>query len=273
MEDKTQSNKIIFYFTVPIIMLIAVCSGIGVASPASIYSKETSDWLLQCIGQDYSNLFCTLPVLLVSAFFVRKGSRIAKIIWAGAIITNIYSFILYCFCVHFNFLFYFYCIVLGLSLYALIYFGIKNSNENFKGWFSESTRTKPLGIFLLVITALFYFTWLSQSLPAVLTNTVPKAIEADALFTNPVYVLDFSFYLPLIVLSAVMLLKRKSTGYFLAPMMLVFAIITNINIISLTVVTMLHTSSDSIPMIVIFSVFTVVCVLFLVLFLRNIKPD
>lgn len=270
MKEIFRDQKSIIWFTLPIVMLVSVCSGIGASHPA-LYSKESTNWLSQCVGQDFSNLFCVVPVLLISTFFVLKGSRIAKIVWIGTMLANIYSYMIYCFSVHFNCLFHFYCMILGLSIYAVIIFAIENCSDDFKGWFSESAQTKPLGIFLLIIAAIFYFLWLSQSLPAAWTNSVPANIVSDALLTNPVHVLDYSFYLPLIVISAIMLLKRRNIGYILAPMMLIFAIITNINIISLTLVTISTTSSASMPLVIVFAVFTVVCLIFLGLFLKDIK--
>ena len=266
---KTKTDKTLLYFTVPIVILIATCSGIGIWYQ-NLYSKETMDWLSQCIGQDISNLFFVAPILLVSAFFVSKGNKIAKIIWIGMMITNIYSYVIYCFAVHFNFLFHVYCLVLGLSIFSVIYFFINHIMEDFRNWFTEKIPTKAIGTFLIIIAAIFVLLWLSQSLPAALANTVPESIINDGLLTNPVHVLDFSFYLPLTFMSAVMLIKKKALGYLLAPMMIVFAITTNVNIISLMFVAMKKTSSNNMPLIIAFSVFTIVCLGFLWLMLKNI---
>ena len=270
MNNTTSKQKSILYFTLPIAVLIVFCSGIG-AFEHGFYSRETADWMYQCVGQDFSNLFFVVPALVISAFFAAKGNRIAKIIWAGTMITNIYSYMIYCFAVHFNSLFHFYCAILGLSVYALIHFAMRNTGEDFKAWFSESVGVKPVGILLLVIVAVFYFMWFSQSLPAVLAGTVPASVTGDGLLTNPVHALDFAFFLPLLVLSAILLLKKRILGFFLAPMMLVFGITTNVNIISLTAVTMIHSTTNGLPLIIVFTVFTLLCLTFLCLFLRQIK--
>jgi len=120
---------------------------------------------------------------------------------------------------------------------------------------------------------MFSFLWLSDSLPAVLTNTVPESITNDNLLINPVQALDFSFYLPLMFISSVMLIKKKVLGYLMAPMMMVFAIITNVNIICLLVVTMQKTLSNNSPVIIVFCIFTMVSVVFLGSFLKNISKN
>ena len=269
---RPKNDKSILYFTIPIVILITICSSIGIWYD-KLYIRETVGWLSQCVGQDISNLFFVSPILLVSAFYASKGNKVSKIIWIGTMVTNIYSYVIYCYAVHFNFLFLVYCLILGLSIFSVLNFFIKNINEDFSEWYSKKAPTKTTGIFLFIIASMFALLWLSDSLPAVLTNTVPENIIKDNLFTNPIHVLDFSFYLPLMFISSVMLIKKKTLGYLIAPMMLVFAILINVNIICLTVVTMQKTSSNDIPMIIGFCIFTFVCLIFLWLFLKNISES
>jgi hypothetical protein len=266
---KPKEDKTLLYLTILIVILIAICSSIGIWHD-QLYSKETVGLLSQCIGQDISNLFIVSPILLVSVFYASKGNKIAKIIWIGTIITNVYTYVIYCFAVHFNFLFHDYCMILGLSIFSVLIFFIKYINEDFKNWFTEIVPTKVIGIFLFIVASMFTAMWISDSLPAVLTNTVPENIIKDNLFTNPVQVLDFSFFLPLIFISSVMIIRKKTLGYLLAPMMIVLVILTNVNIICLTVVTMQKTSSNNISMIIGFCIFEFISICFLYLFLKNI---
>ncbi|WP_204988048.1 hypothetical protein [Sporolactobacillus pectinivorans] len=273
MAHKTnalKTDKSFIYFTLPIVILMAVTSSIGIFYQG-IYSRETIDWFSQTIGQDFSNLFVTVPALILSAFFASKGNRVGKIIWTGVMITNVYAFVIYSFALHFNFLFHVYCAILGLSIYSVIYFFIKNLTVDFKSWFTDRVPVKAVGIFLIVIAALFTLLWLSQSLPAALINQAPESITKDGLLTNPVHALDLSFYLPLIFISAIMLLKKKSLGYLLAPMMIVFAVMTNINIILLLIASMVIMVSNTWPTIIVFVVFTMVCFLFMWQMFRHLR--
>lgn len=265
-----KDDKSRLYLTIIIVILIATCSSIGIWHE-QLYTKETIDWLSQCIGQDISNLFIVSPILLISAFYDSKGNKTAKIIWIGTMMTNIYSYTIYSFSVHFNFLFHVYCLILGLSIFSVMIFFINHINENFKNWYKEKVPTKTIGVFLFLIATLFSVLWLSDSLPAALNNRVPENIIKDNLIVNPVQSLDFSFYLPLMFISSFMLIKKKSLGYLLAPMMLVFAILTNVNIICLMIVTMQKTLSDNTPIIIVFSIFTFICICSLYIFLKNIS--
>jgi len=251
---------------------MVTCSSIGIWVQ-EFYAKETVDWLSQCIGQDISNLFFISPILIASAFYASKGNKTAKIIWIGTMITNIYSYVIYTFALHFNFLFLVYCLILALSIFSVLNFLINNINVDFKSWFSEEAPTKIVGIFLFVVACSFTLLWLSDTLPAVLTNTVPESIAKDNLLINPVQALDFSFYLPLMFISSVLLIKKRVLGYLMAPMMMVFAILTNVNIISLSVVTMQKTLSNNTPIIIAFCLFTLVCCAILGSFLKNISKS
>jgi len=272
LSSKINNDKSLLYFSIPIVILMVICSSIGIWYQG-LYSKETVGWLSQVTGQDISNLIFVSPILIVSAFYGSKGNKTAKIIWMGTMITNIYSYVIYTFALHFNFLFHVYCLILALSIFSALDFFIKNINENFRNWFIEKTPTKRIGIFLFVIGLMFTFLWLSDSLPAVLTNTVPESVAKDNLLINPVQALDFSFYLPLMFISSVMVIKKRVLGYLLAPMMMVFAIITNLNIISLLFVTMQKTPVNNIPIILAFCMFTMLCFAFLWTFLKHVSKS
>lgn len=270
MSGPKKRENYFLSFTLPIALLIFLCSGIGILKP-DFYKRETADWLAQCVGQDFSNVFFVAPVLLVTSFLSAKGGRVAKIIWAGAMITNLYSYALYCFAVHFNGLFHFYCMIFGLSVYSLLVFCAKHFSVDFKSWFERKAPEKAVGVFLTVIAAAFYALWLSQSLPAAIAGGAPAAVIADALPTNPVHVLDYSFFLPLTVIAGVLLIRKSRLGYFLAPMMSVFALITAVNIVSLTLVTMAKSGINALPLVIAFTTLGLVCLFFLVVFLKKIK--
>lgn len=257
-------------FTIPIVLLMIASSSIGIFYQ-KIYERETIDWFSQTIGQDFSNVFVMVPVLVLSAFFASKGYRAGQIIWAGFMITNVYAFVIYSFALHFNFLFHVYCAILGLSIYSVLYFSVKYLTTDFRSWFTDQLPVKAIAIFLIVTASLFTLLWLSQSLPAALVNQAPESVEKAGLLVNPVQVLDFSFYLPLMFLSGFMLLKKKSLGYLLASIMIVFALMTTVNIISLMIASMKFTASNNWEPLIVFGIFTVICFYFFLQMLRHLK--
>ncbi|BBE31155.1 hypothetical protein OSSY52_12960 [Tepiditoga spiralis] len=263
-------NKIILYFTIPITILILIVSSIGIWHQ-NLYFRETADWIAQCIGQDIANVFFMIPILLFSSIFIFKGNNLSKIIWLGAMLTNIYAFFIYCFGLHFNYLFLFYCAILGLSIYSVIYFVKIHLQENFKKWYIEKVPEKSVGIFLVIIASMFFLLWFSSDLPDSINNTPSIELQKLGLLVNVVHVLDYTFYLPLIFISGILIFRKKNLGYLLAPTMLVFAILTNINIISLTLVGYYRNIVQDLSLLFIISFITMICLVFFILMSKKLK--
>jgi hypothetical protein len=99
--------------------LMAIASVAGVSLPGT-YAHETPSWSAQGVGQDIVNLLVVWPALLVSTYFVAKGSVRALLVWLGLLVYIVYSYVLYAFFVHFNRLFLVYTAVLGLAFWALV---------------------------------------------------------------------------------------------------------------------------------------------------------
>lgn len=209
-------------------MVIAVsCTGLFTHN---FYSRETLNWQAQAMGQDIFDLFLCIPVLIATALLAYRGNQPAVLVWAGAVVYLMYTFMIYGFAVHFNALFLIYCFILGLSFYSLVYFFYSRLKQPFVAAFKKPTFAKLTGVYFLIISILFYFLWLSEIIPSTLKNIVPKTLSDTGLFTNPVHVIDLSVILPGIFITGILLLKKKSIGFFLAPIFLTFFIIMDLTI-------------------------------------------
>ncbi|HEY5690672.1 MAG TPA: hypothetical protein VIS49_04365 [Cyclobacteriaceae bacterium] len=114
-------DKVILTLSLPLAVLIILVSCAALIIP-DLYSAETVNWQSQTIGQDLVDLILVAPILLVTSIFVARNEKIVMLVWGGILLYIIYTYLLYCFEVHFNRLFIIYCICLGLSFYAFIYF-------------------------------------------------------------------------------------------------------------------------------------------------------
>ena len=229
---KTKSNFFFLSTTLLLCGLIAFVSCTGLLTPG-FYAQETLNWQAQSIGQDIVDLFLIVPVLLVSGIMSFNGKPVAAQVWAGTIIYLIYTFLIFCFAVHFNIMFIGYCLVLGLSFYSLaIFFPLKSADVESK----HTPWRKITGIYFNAIGILFYFLWLSEILPATINNSIPETLSDAGLFTNPVHVLDLSIVLPGIFISGILLWRQNATGYMLAPVILTFLILMDCTIGALIVI-------------------------------------
>ena len=212
-------------------------SCVGLMTPG-FYAVETRNWQAQSVGQDFMDAILLTPVLLISAFLAYRGHRFAGQVWAGANLYLAYTFVIYCFSIHFNFLFPLYTLILGLSVYSLVYFFYKNMTER-----STPAQVSPgsvTGYYFLAVAVIFYLLWLSDILASILHHQIPATLAEAGLVTNPVHALDLSMILPAIFMNGILLLRQHWLGALLAPVMLTFSTLMNLTIAGLMVVLHLY---------------------------------
>jgi hypothetical protein len=222
------TDKVILKLSLPLAALIIFASIYSLLTPG-FYPAETLNWKAQSVGQDVIDLYLITPVLIITAILARKN-KIAFLLWSGVNFYLIYTFVIYCFNVHFNNLFIVYCFILGLSFYSFLYFLVSQINEVIVKELYNKIVVKVIAVYLLLISCLFYFLWLSEIIPAILHNKIPKGIIETGLFTNPVQVIDLSIVLPGFFLTAIFLIKKNPIGLLLVPGMLMFCILMDITI-------------------------------------------
>ena len=91
------------------------------------------------------------------------------------------------------------------------------------------------------------------------------------MLTNPVHVLDLALLLPAMIITAILLWRRKLLGYFLALPLLVFSILTGIGILAIFVVMSMKGMTTSLVVELLFAVIVVVSLVLSVLYLREVK--
>ena len=266
-----RSNTILA-LSLPLAALIIVASSFGLLT-TGFYTKETPDWAAQSIGQDIIDLFLVTPALIITTLFVRRKSKTAMMLWAGINLYLVYTFIIYCFDVHFNKLFLVYSFALGLSFYSFAYFLLSLVKEKITDWFDEKIPSRFIGIYFLLIPLMFYFLWLSEILPAIINNETPKSLKETGLFTNPVHVIDLSVFLPGLFLIGILLIKRKNIGLLLAPVVLTFFIIMDITIAGLIVVMKMRGIKSDYIVTIVMSSLAVLSAVLLIVCLRSIKKS
>jgi hypothetical protein len=252
---------------VAILVLIASSTGLFIKS---IYARETISWAIQAVGQDSANLVAA-AALFIAAYFVNKGSVKAFLVWIGVLISLMYSYVIYAFDVHFNSLFLVYVAILGLSFYALLSSMIRIHLDGLQLYFSANTKAKLVSVFLLLVALLFSFLWLSEDIPALLTGKIPQALTENGLFTNPVHVLDLGLYLPAMIITAILLWRRKLLGYLLAIPLLIFSIITGIGIFAIFFAMSINGMPTNLGVVLFFAAIIAGSLVLSWLFLREVK--
>lgn len=263
-------NKIILGLSLPLCFLITIVSNISLCTP-DFYSAETLNWQAQSIGQDMIDLILIMPCLFITSVLANRSNKKAKMIWGGVVLYLTYTFTLYCFDVHFNQLFILYCLCLGLSFYALLYFLFTEQNKAGTAHIENKRVIRVIGIYFIIISVLFYVLWLSEIIPSVIQNTTPKSIEETGLFTNGVHILDLAVILPAIFLTGIFLLKQKPLGYILTPVILTFFILMDITIGTLVIVMKAKGLESDLILSPIMGLLALVSLILLFWYLKNTK--
>jgi hypothetical protein len=265
------SSKRSLWLTLAIGVLVLIASIAGFAFK-STYARETTAWAIQAVAQDITNLV-SVAVLLTAAYFVSKGSVKALLVWMGALLTLLYAYVIYAFAAHFNSLFLVYVAIVGLSFYTFFSSVLGFEPERLQPYFVAVSKAKVVSIYLLLVAILFALLWLTQDIPAMLTGKVPQSVAENGLLTNPVHVLDLGLYLPAMIITAILLWRRKFLGYFFAIPLLVFSILTGIGIIAIDVVTGMRGLPTSLSVDLFIAAISVVSLVLSVLFVREVQDQ
>lgn len=229
-----QIAKAVLWLSVVDALLVGIASVAGIVL-TSTYAKETSSWAIQGMSQDIVNLVA-VAVLLGATYFVRQGSTRAFLVWTGALLYVLYAYSIYAFDVHYTRLFLVYVAILGLSFYALVGSMLSLRLTNARPALLTMPKARFVSGFLGVVALLFYGQWLSEDIPALLSGKTPLSVLDSGLPTNPVHVLDYSFLLPALMITAVLLWRRQPLGSLLAIPLLLFSLLISMGILAIFLV-------------------------------------
>lgn len=266
----TTPNKIILLLSFPLSCLIIIVSCFGLFSP-DFYSKETLNWEAQSVGQDMIDLVLLVPCLLITSILAYRNNRTATMMWGGVMFYLTYTFVLYCFDVHFNKLFVLYCFCLGLSFYSSAYFLFTQYKKIINGDLVNKFMVRFIGFYFLIIATLFYFLWLSEIIPAIIHKAIPKSLTEVGLFTNGVHVIDLAIFLPGIFITGIFLLKRLSLGFILTPVILTFFVLMDITIGTLALVMKMNGIEINITLTAIMGILALVSLGLLIWYFKETK--
>lgn len=270
LKMEKQQLIIIQSLTIVLAISLTIVSYFGVFVE-NTYEREVSSMAAQGVGQDIVNLFFIVPVLIISLLTMQKNNRIGIFVFGGTVFYILYSFIIYCMGVNFNKLFLLYCLTLCLSIYLFIFYIYSFKGINIKSWFWNNIPLKLFGIYLLIISVVFYFLWLTEIVPALLNNIAPQSVSDYNLLVNPVHVVDMAFVLPGLIVTSILLMKRHSLGYFFTPIFLVFTVLLAIALTGMQVMMKIRGIVVETSVASVFFALATFSSLFLIAFLDRLK--
>jgi hypothetical protein len=201
-----------------LVALLLTASAAGLFAPG-LY-RDTPGWAAQSRGVNLVDLVVTAPALVAAMAGAARGSGRARVVWMGALAYVLYNYAIFAFSVAFNPLFLVYTGALSLAAFALLALLTSLDVAALRARFTGRTPIRTVSGFLIAVAALFFLAWMRDIIPATFGGPAPAAIVAARIPTNPVYVLDLAFLLPLFALAGVWLLRDRAWGYALAGLLL-----------------------------------------------------
>lgn len=173
----------------------------------------------QAKGQDLVTLVIVVPVFVIATALLNKYKTSIIIIWLGCLLYNIYSYMLYCVMARYNDFFLLYVAIFALSLYLFVFALIQI--EPFKHPLSLLARgaAKTVAIYHMFVGTLFVLLWLSQIITGLFTESIPESVVLSG--TPIVYVMDLGWFLPALILTGILTLRRHALGVLLLGIVMV----------------------------------------------------
>jgi hypothetical protein len=269
MNENVKTTATWLWLTLPIAILLAIAAGGGVFI-SGLY-RNNPYFVAQAVGQDFISLIVVLPTLIVTAFLAGRGSPRARLIWLGALVYLVYTYVVAAFDNNFNSFFLVYVALLGCSLYALIGGLVTTDMPGIKASFTEKSPVKTISVYLAILAALFYFLWLSEIVPALVAGTVPPSVIENGTPTNAVHVLDMAWMLPSFGIAAFNLWRKQALGYTLAGALLTYGVLLTLAILSMVVWMTRGGQPVSVPQVIIFGALFVISLGMLIGYLTGLK--
>ena len=145
------------------------------------------------------------------------------------------------------------------------------SRMEVESWFSQKLPVRVIAGYLIIVAILFYLLWFKDIVPAVLSSTIPKSISDYNLLVNPVHVIDISFVLPGLIITAIFLIRKLRLGFIFAPIALVFILLMALALIGMLVMLKLKGIGEETSVVGIFIALAIISMVFLRTFFRNFK--
>lgn len=196
--------------------------------------RDPGPLIVQSHGQDFATLIVGVPVLALGLGLSARGSLRGRLVVLGALGYLLYTYTVYAFVSVLGPLTALDIAVVGLAGWSLALAAGGLADRDVEILVGAHLRRRATGAFLLAIASLFGLLWLSQIASAAMTGVLPQALVDAGWPTNPIYVLDLAFLLPLCALTGFRLLRHRPGAARLAVPLLVFAPLLSLGVLSIS---------------------------------------
>lgn len=226
-EDTVINKKWVFIF-VPVLLLTVVSSLVSLLSP-DFYFRDSAIIAMKSNHLDMVNLGFVVPLGIVMFVLALKDKLWAKLFILGIMANLAFMFGFNAFSLFFNELFLVYVAIFSLTIFGII-LGYRDVRRT--GDYSENrTKIRVSACFLMLFAVTAYTAWLIEVITSTVNGNVPESIAGMNLPSSVVHVFDMSLALPMIIIGALMLFQRKTSGLIVSSITVTFTFLICISIL------------------------------------------
>lgn len=235
-----------------------------------LYFYDTVSSAAQMQANDFVTLVLGLPLLAFSGWLAFRGSLRGRLLLVGTLGFFLYTYMSMSMNTAYNALFLVYVALFALSLYGFILGMLSFDLATLPRHFSQRTPRKAIAILMLVTGLFLLLAWVGGRILPTLTQGVMPVLENG--ITMVIQAMDLVLIAPLAVLSSILLLRRSAWGYLLASVATMKIITMGVAVSAMGINMALNGVPDSMALVGVFILLTVVNLVLASLLLRNIQP-
>ncbi|MED4225205.1 hypothetical protein [Neobacillus cucumis] len=234
-----------------------------------LYQHDSIAMATQAIAQDYVTLFLGIPLLIFALILTKRGLVKGRLLLTGILGYFLYTYASYSFLSMYNPMFLVYVMIMSASFFAFTITMMSMDIPSLPRVFKESLPVKFISGFLFVVSFVFGLMWLGKVVPSLINHTAPEGLEHYT--TLIIQALDLGFVVPVGVLAATLLMKRKPFGYLLAAI-ITFKDTTLLTALTAMVILQVLTGIHINPVIIaLIIIINIIFILTMILIMKNVK--
>jgi hypothetical protein len=176
--------------------------------------------LAEARGWSAATLLVAIPLAVISLWAARRGSLRGRLVWLGALVYFVYTYLEFAVSPPFTALYLLYVAAFACAIPALVIGAASIDVSELPAVFGGRVPRRTIAIFSLLFASLLAVAWLKGIASRTLAGTFGWPVGEDAV-AHVVHALDLGLHVPLGIAAGVTLLRRSSVGLLLSAMMLV----------------------------------------------------
>lgn len=180
---------------------------------SGVYAYNAERVVAEGVGWDAVTLFLAVPALLLTLLSLARGSLRARLLAIGLLGYFFYQYLMYAMYWAFGPLFPLFIVLYASSAAAIVWIVTSIDVDSLPEAFSERFPRKGMAVSSLLVALLLVGMW-SQRIAGALSGEVDGVLLGST--TLAVQALDLGMVVPIALLTAVLLLRRRPWGYLLA---------------------------------------------------------